>query len=566
MAQTITFDEVSELAASGGSVESALNKIAAALTGLGDAGAEARSVVDSLRKSLQSTAAQATRSARSLAKFDEINRLAAPETEKTSSKSGSGSSKKTAAKAEPEAETELTVWQRALQALQGLWAKFWNYLQTYYTPAIAAWQAAWSQMSAAAAAVWEPLRTAALNLWNGTLVPLAQYLATVFLPGVVNSFSQAFAPIVGGAVATAITVLGNTFTWLCGLIGEMVTTVVQPALGLLLTVWQGLMTGIQTAWAAYGQPLLDGVVLAFQNLTELLQTLWTGVLQPVLTNLIAQLGALWTNTLSPLWQQLTLALGAVLNALLDLWNLALAPLLTWLAATFGPVFSQTFAAVSSAVGVAVTVIGGAVTGVLQILRGLAEYVSNVLRGNWAAAWNGMADTLRAVWDTITATVQNAVNGLIGMVQHLANAIGSILSGIWSALSEAGNAFVGNLSPTGQWWLGRSAAPGLAYARNLPVPALASGAVIPPNRAFLALLGDQHSGTNIEAPLATIEQAVAGVMADVQAGQMAGFETLAALLRELVQAVYGIELTDEMVGRAAQRWTRRSNLQRGGVTV
>ena len=78
MAQTITFDEVSELAASGGSVESALNKIAAALTGLGDAGAEARSVVDSLRKSLQSTAAQATRSARSLAEFYEINRLAAP--------------------------------------------------------------------------------------------------------------------------------------------------------------------------------------------------------------------------------------------------------------------------------------------------------------------------------------------------------------------------------------------------------------------------------------------------------------------------------------------------------
>ena len=131
MAQTITFDEVSELAASGGSVESALNKIAPALTGLGDAGAEARSVVDSLRKSLQSTAAQATRSARSLAKFDEINRLAAPETEKTSSKSGGGSSKKTAAKTEPEAETELTVWQRGLQALQGLWAKIWNYLQTH---------------------------------------------------------------------------------------------------------------------------------------------------------------------------------------------------------------------------------------------------------------------------------------------------------------------------------------------------------------------------------------------------------------------------------------------------
>ena len=40
-----------------------------------------------------------------------------------------------------------------------------------------------------------------------------------------------------------------------------------------------------------------------------------------------------------------------------------------------------------------------------------------------------------------------------------------------------------------------------------IPALASGAVIPPNRKFLAVLGDQKSGTNVEAPLSTIKQAV-----------------------------------------------------------
>ena len=33
-----------------------------------------------------------------------------------------------------------------------------------------------------------------------------------------------------------------------------------------------------------------------------------------------------------------------------------------------------------------------------------------------------------------------------------------------------------------------------------IPALASGAVIPPNREFLAVLGDQTRGTNIEAPV------------------------------------------------------------------
>lgn len=52
-------------------------------------------------------------------------------------------------------------------------------------------------------------------------------------------------------------------------------------------------------------------------------------------------------------------------------------------------------------------------------------------------------------------------------------------------------------------------PTLADAR-LPkanVPHLATGAVIPPNREFMAVLGDQKHGTNIEAPVSEIESAV-----------------------------------------------------------
>lgn len=45
-----------------------------------------------------------------------------------------------------------------------------------------------------------------------------------------------------------------------------------------------------------------------------------------------------------------------------------------------------------------------------------------------------------------------------------------------------------------------------------IPALASGTVIPPNRKVLAVLGDQKSGTNVEAPLSTIKQAVMEALA------------------------------------------------------
>ena len=44
-----------------------------------------------------------------------------------------------------------------------------------------------------------------------------------------------------------------------------------------------------------------------------------------------------------------------------------------------------------------------------------------------------------------------------------------------------------------------------------IPKLAQGAVLPPNRPFLAMVGDQRSGTNVEAPLSTIEEAVENVL-------------------------------------------------------
>lgn len=46
-----------------------------------------------------------------------------------------------------------------------------------------------------------------------------------------------------------------------------------------------------------------------------------------------------------------------------------------------------------------------------------------------------------------------------------------------------------------------------------IPALAKGAVIPPNAPYMAIVGDQRNGTNIEAPLETIKQAVSETLAE-----------------------------------------------------
>ena len=229
--ETISFDEMSTLDVPSAALRSSLDKIASALQKVGAAGTDASAAVDELRTSLRAAAAQSVKSARSLAKFDEINRLSAPAAEKADAEKTTAAAKKTGgstrksgsrsgSRAKAEADGEVSIWQAALQTLRDAWDGFWLYLQTYYGPAIAAWQAAWEQIKQTALAVWEPVRAAALDLWNGALQPLADYLLTVFLPGVANSFSQAFAPILGGTISAAMTILGNLFVWLCGLIGE----------------------------------------------------------------------------------------------------------------------------------------------------------------------------------------------------------------------------------------------------------------------------------------------------------------------------------------------------------
>ena len=88
-------------------------------------------------------------------------------------------------------------------------------------------------------------------------------------------------------------------------------------------------------------------------------------------------------------------------------------------------------------------------------------------------------------------------------------------------------------------------------------------MLPANKPFLAMVGDQKHGTNIEAPLTTIQQAVAAVMEDVTAAQMAGHNATVGVLREILEAVLGIELTEDTLGRAAARYNARQAMITGG---
>ena len=179
---------------------------------------------------------------------------------------------------------------------------------------------------------------------------------------------------------------------------------------------------------------------------------------------------------------------------------------------------------------------------------------------WDAFWTGLSDRVGDIWNGIVNTVKGAVNSMIGFINGMISAVVGGLNSAIDALNSLSVDIPDWVPVVGGNRLGFS----IGHVTAPQIPYLAQGAVIPANREFLAVLGDQSHGTNVEAPLDTIKQAVAEVMEDLQAGQMAGFEAVVSVLREILSAVYGIELTDEDVGRAVQRWQHKQLIATGGV--
>lgn len=130
----------------------------------------------------------------------------------------------------------------------------------------------------------------------------------------------------------------------------------------------------------------------------------------------------------------------------------------------------------------------------RTLEGIIEFIVGVFTADWERAFNGLSDVVHAFYDMIV--------GIFGRIaEFISEKVGAVIDWAKNALKNIGP----DLSKT--TYTSRS----VSTFSLANVPALANGAVIPPNREFLAVLGDQRSGTNIEAPLSTIEQAVENVL-------------------------------------------------------
>lgn len=147
------------------------------------------------------------------------------------------------------------------------------------------------------------------------------------------------------------------------------------------------------------------------------------------------------------------------------------------------------------------------SGALSAWEGIKNAFKSVpewFRGQFRDAWQKVKDVFSAggrIWSGIKEGIENTFRTVVNAIIRGMNTIIAVpFNKINSMLNTIRNASFLGISPFQNMW-------GVNPLPVPQIPMLARGAVIPANRQFLAVLGDQRNGNNLEAPESLLRQIV-----------------------------------------------------------
>ena len=330
------------------------------------------------------------------------------------------------------------------------------------------------------------------DIWNVAVFPILQNFLTVGLP------------LMAGFGTQTWSTLGVLFDNIKEIFDTLWNGVAQPVLNALKTLWCDTWQSISDFWNEWGQPIFDGINEGITTTKNVFLNLWETVLKPVLDKLMDVADSVWTEHLKPLLDEFLDFVGTLITSVLSIYNKAIAPVVNWLVSILGPIVSSVLGKIIKIVGNVISNIIDAVKNIISALKGVVLFIAGVFTGDWKKAWQGVKKIFKGVWDALVDIAKTPINLIIGLINGLTGAVEDALNWIIDGINE--------LSFTTPDWLpgdlgGQTFGFDLSQIDIPEIPKLAQGAVIPPNSEFLAVLGDQKRGTNIEAPLDTITQAV-----------------------------------------------------------
>lgn len=371
-----------------------------------------------------------------------------------------------------------------------------------FAPSISSWGDAFKNLLPSIQTTAGEMSRSVSQLWDNSLAPFGNYIANEFVPDIANKFSTTFAPIFSEAMPVMMDSFATDFKNTSLIVSES-TGWMQEGFEKTKTVFWDMCDSIKSNWETYGGSLLQGFTDFKDGLWETFWSIYDDTIKPVLDNCSKMFDWLWTEHLKPLWDSIVEFAMSVADNALALWNKCLKPIIDWLWERVSPIVTNVINGIVDFVALLVARVSDAIKAIIKVLDGVITFLVGVFTLDFKRAWEGIKKIFEGVWDGIKGAFTGTVNGIIWVINQM---IAAIYSGIASAVNGVGSIVEKFGDLLGKDW-------GFEMPTVAPkIPYLAKGAVIPPNAPFMAMLGDQRHGTNIEAPLETIKQALAEVLA------------------------------------------------------
>lgn len=285
---------------------------------------------------------------------------------------------------------------------------------------------------------------------------------------------------------------------------------------------EGLFNGLSGIWDRI-TPIFTELTTNIQSVTDLMLTNLTTGVTNMITNLTTNV-TLFKDSIVAIFNTLPITLGASITLLQTNLVTKFDAIKTSLISKVTVMFTNLQAKFTAGKTALVNIVTALKTSVLQIFDGL----------------NG---GIKTAINTMLTAVETLANGVVAGINKVIEALNSFRIDVpqWVTDMTGMSSFGFNLTPLS----------------TISIPRLAQGAVIPPNKEFLAMLGDQKHGTNIEAPLDTIKQAVAEVISDEM---LSILSQQLAVLQEIYEKDTDVNIGDEAIARASVRGQRKLGIQ------
>ncbi len=362
----------------------------------------------------------------------------------------------------------------------------------------------------------ETARSTFTSVFSGAVETVSMVLSDLWdiLMSLASTFSTAIFPTLAGYGEELMKTFSVVFDTLKGLFDRVWQEGISPFLTQLAGRWDDIWQSVKAAWDKHGQPIFEGIRTAVQKVGDFLVKTWETLIKPVWDHFMQVADQLWQEHLKPLWDKILDFIGNLVENALIIFNEVIMPIVSKIADYLYPVIVTVMNSIIDVIGTVYEVVSNIVSSIIDIADGLVKFITGAFTGDMEKAFEGLNQMFKGL-----------VNGIISLLEGFCNLGVSALNSLLKIMASVVNAIVDAINSISisvpEWvpfWGGKSIGFNLDRVspklfEEVKIPRLATGAVIPPNKEFLAVLGDQKEGTNIEAPLETIKQAFREALAE-----------------------------------------------------